>query len=186
MSFQLKSNALWEELKDTFSLQMKQLCAVTIFIDELSSMSVIYRGLALSVSGPQCFQPGLLNLRNSFIPPFTCRLTPALLGWPVVNGTGCLFFLRRCLSPARLDPTRWKQYYCWCKTHTAAGLLHGGVCCSFLTSGGQNEMLITRIKLHNIFLLVERTWKSTVFITAPFASYFVYMYCEKYNTDNNI
>lgn len=47
-------------------------------------------------------------------------------------------------------------------------------------------MLITRIKLHNIFLLVERTWKSTVFITAPFASYFVYMYCEKYNTDNNI
>lgn len=53
-------------------------------------MNVIYRSLALSVTGPECFQPGLLNLRNSFISPFTCRLTPALLGWPVVNGAGCL------------------------------------------------------------------------------------------------
>ncbi|KAI9518222.1 hypothetical protein NQZ68_039163 [Dissostichus eleginoides] len=52
--------------------------------DELSSVSV---GL--------CVGRGLLNLRNSFIPPFTCRLTPALRDSPVVNGTGDLS-LRRC------------------------------------------------------------------------------------------
>lgn len=52
---------------------------VTYFKVEMDSMNVPYRGLDLSATFSQCFQLGLLNLRNSFIPPFSCRLTPALL-----------------------------------------------------------------------------------------------------------
>lgn len=63
------------------------MCVVANFKVEVGSMNVPHRDLYLSVTGSQCFQLGLLNLRISFIPPFTCRLTPALLCRTVVNGT---------------------------------------------------------------------------------------------------
>lgn len=72
-------------------------------------MSVIYRGTALSGTGLQCSHSGPLNVRNSSIPPFTCRLTPALLGCPVVNGTGYLFFFSDTVSapPASVWAAVW-------------------------------------------------------------------------------
>lgn len=98
-----KSSALWQDLHDTFSLQMKQLCVIRYFIDELSSVSVIYRGTALSRTGlhlvlsagpskPEKLLFSTLHLQtDSNFTRLACRK------WDWVS-----FFLRHCLGPARL------------------------------------------------------------------------------------